>query len=357
MKAEFDRRNFIKGAAAAIGVAASGGARGECAKRDFATGTPGNPIWANLVHLGHNMWVADRPYDTVLRCEDAEWRAITDAMAAAGMNMIVIDLAEGVVYPSHPELAIKGSWSVEKLRAEIARLRAMGIEAIPKINFSACHDGWMGEYERMVSTRPYYEFCAEIIRDAAEIFDHPRFFHIGMDEEEPICQKKADIIITRQGDQWWHDLKFFASEVEKHGMRPWMWSDYAWNTGDEFYNRCPRSIIQSNWFYSKSFDMELLAKNKEQELRAKEAIQAHEYDQVECYLKLEKAGFDQIPCGGNWREDANFAETVKFCRANVAPERLKGFLVASWHATTSRWHEKNMKAVELVGEETRKWNA
>ena len=69
------------------------------------TVTADGPIWANLVHLGHNMWVADRPYDSKLRCEDSEWRAITDRMAAVGMNMIVIDLAEGIVYPSHPETA------------------------------------------------------------------------------------------------------------------------------------------------------------------------------------------------------------------------------------------------------------
>ncbi|MBR2839365.1 MAG: hypothetical protein IKE55_11310 [Kiritimatiellae bacterium] len=198
-------------------------------------------IWADLVHLGHNMWEAEGPYDAELRCDDREWRIITDRMAAVGMNMIVIDLAEGIVYPSHPELAIKGSWSVEKIRAEIARLKAAGIEAIPKINFSACHDGWLGEMERMVSTPAYYRLCADLIRDVAEIFDRPRFFHIGFDEEEAYCQRKFQIAISRQGHLWWHDLNFIAGEVEKNGMRPWMWSDYAWNTGDVFYRRRPKS--------------------------------------------------------------------------------------------------------------------
>ena len=341
---KMNRREFMMAAAAAMPML---GAKAETSK---------GPIWANLVHLGHNMWVADRPYDAKLRCEDAEWRAITDRMAAVGMNMIVIDLAEGIVYPSHPEMAIEGSWSVEKIRAEIARLKALGIEAIPKVNFSACHDGWMGKIERMVSTRKYYDFCSDIIRDVAEIFDHPRFFHIGMDEEEPICQKKADIIISRQGDLWWHDLNFFAKEVEKHGMRPWMWSDHAWNAGDEFYRRCPKSIVQSNWYYSASFDMAKLAKDKEDEIAAKKVLQMHELDQVECYLKLDKAGFDQIPCGGNWREDVNFGETVKFCRANLSSGRLLGFLVSSWRATTANFRDKNLKAVDLVGEEVAKWH-
>ena len=313
----------------------------------------GNVIWADLVHLGHNMWSAARPYDTVLRCEDAEWRLITDRMAAVGMNMIVIDLAEGIVYPSHPELAIKGSWSVEKIRTEIARLKAAGIEAIPKINFSAGHDGWLGEYSRMVATPKYYSLCSELIRDVAEIFDHPRFFHIGFYEEEPFCQKHDDLIISRQGDLWWHDLKFIAGEVEKNGMRPWMWSDFAWHSGDEFYRRCPKSIVQSNWYYSASFDMAKLAKDKEEEIRQKKTVQMHEYDQVDCYLKLDKAGFDQIPCGGNWREEVNFGETVKFCRANLAPARLLGFLVAPWRATVAKYRDKNLKGVDLAGEEIR----
>lgn len=314
----------------------------------------GATIWADLVHLGYNMWVGNGEYDKVLRCDDAEWRRITDRMAKVGMNMIVIDLAEGIVYPSHPELAIKGSWSEEKIRAEIARLKAMGIEAIPKVNFSACHDGWLGEYERMVSTREYYNLCADIIRDVAEIFDHPRFFHIGMDEEEPFCQQKADIVISRQGDLWWYDLNFFAKEVEKNSMRPWMWSDFAWNKGEEFYRRCPKSIVQSNWYYGKSFDMNALAKVKAEEIRLKKVVQMHEYDQIECYLKLDKAGFDQIPCGGNWREDANFGETVKFCRANLSSTRLLGFLVAPWRATTAEFRDKNLKGVDLAGDEIKK---
>ena len=36
--------------------------------------------------------------------------------------MIVVDLGEGLVYPSHPELSIKGSWTPEKLRTELDRL-------------------------------------------------------------------------------------------------------------------------------------------------------------------------------------------------------------------------------------------
>ena len=326
-------------------------------------------IWANLVHLGVDMWVDHSrlrdyplkltlqrggPSDT-LQCDSGEWRAITDRMAAKGLNMIVIDLAEGVKYPSHPELAVKGSWTPEELRAEIERLAKLGIEAVPKINFSASHDSWMKDYGRMLSSREYYEFCSDIIRDVADIFKGARFFHIGMDEEAALNQQLFDHCAVRQGELWWHDLRFVADQVARHGMRPWMWSDYAWNNSKEYYSRCPKDIIQSNWYYSASFDMDILRANRNRQIIAQEVVQMYEIDQVECYMKLDKAGFDQIPCGGNWREDVNLSETVKFCRANIAPERLLGFLVAPWRRIMPPFHDVNLHGVDLMGDEIAKW--
>ena len=29
----------------------------------------------------------------------------------------------------------------------------MGLEVIPKMNFSTCHDSWLKNYQRMVSTK------------------------------------------------------------------------------------------------------------------------------------------------------------------------------------------------------------
>ena len=61
---------------------------------------------------------------------------------------------------------------------------------------------------------------------------------------------------------------------------------------------------------------------------------------VELFLKLDKAGFDQVPCASNWcssdrrragvKNDECMGNLVKFCRANLSPDRLKGFLMAPW---------------------------
>ena len=296
-------------------------------------------IWAGLFHMGMNMW-RDYQAEDHLRFDEAVWRRLTGRMVEVGMNMVVIDLGEAIKYPSHPEIAVKGSWEIDRFRKELARLRAMGLEPIPKMNFSASHDVWLGEYHRMISTEPYYRVCSDLIRDVAEIFDHPRFLHLGFDEEFTELQGKYLYSVARQGDLWWHDLLWFVKETEKAGMRPWIWSDYPWHHHDEFYKRMPRSVLQSNFYYSASFDMETL---KAKTRTGRRVIM------VKTYEELDRAGFDQIPCGSNWECDTNFAGTVAYCRRICSPERLKGFLMTSWLQTLPENEKKNLEAVDQVG--------
>lgn len=117
--------------------------------------------WACLVHLSFNMWcdreTADWPgygiYKPYLRFDGTLWNDLVEEIARAGVNMVVLDLGDGVQYRSRPEIAVTGAWSREKLRQEIARLRDRGIEPIPKMNFSTAHDAWLREYSRCVSAR------------------------------------------------------------------------------------------------------------------------------------------------------------------------------------------------------------
>ena len=302
-----------------------------------------------FLQLGNNMWsdvpvkdwaltkkedLADVSSLDVLRFDEAVWRRLTDRMAQKGFNAVVMDLGEGCVYPSHPELAVKGSWSAERLQKELARLRGMGLEPIPKLNFSTSHDTWLKEYGRMVSTPEYYKVCADLIRDVCEIFGRPRLFHLGYDEETMGNQVKYAYAVIRQGELWWHDFNFFVQTVEKLGMRPWIWSDFMWRHRDEFLKRMPKSVMQSNWYYRQWFDFETIPKERKVHL--------------ESFLTLEKAGFDQIPCGSNWACEENIAGLVKFCRKNIAPERLKGFLMTTWGPTLPNHEAKLLRGIDLA---------
>jgi len=94
-------------------------------------------FWANLVHISFEMWWdrelppdAERKYyeaKPYLRVDDALWNDILAKMRAAGMNMIVLDLGNGVQYRSHPEIALKNAWSTGRLREELAKCRELGL--------------------------------------------------------------------------------------------------------------------------------------------------------------------------------------------------------------------------------------
>ena len=300
-------------------------------------------IWGFLIQLGHNMWretplVGDTPekdkehlyaHDRN-RTDVAMWNEITEYYARKGANLVLIDLGEGLAYPSHPELAVKGSWSPARMREEIARLKGLGLEPIPKLNFSACHDAWLKDYSRMVATPEYYRVCADLIRDVCEIFEKPRLFHLGWDEERMGAQRGSRYAVSRQGDLWWHDMLFTAGEVEKYGSRPWIWSDKIWLDRDEFYRKMPKSVMQCPWHYDRFWHF----------VRDNDEIRKRDWPEgvagALAFKEIGDGGFDMIPCGSNLSKKWNMAAAVRFCRKHVKRRQIKGFLMASWMFTYRR---------------------
>ena len=339
---ELTRKAFLAGAAA-------------CAAAPAFAKNP-DEIRSVLLHWGLNMWGESLPPDIKgplahgrlcndkVKFSDKAWNLLVDDMVAKKMNMVIIDLGEFPVYPSHPELALPGSRSPDWIRGEVRRLKKLGLEPIPKLNFSAAHDAWLGEYSRMLTTKPYYQVCRDVIKDTAEMFDHPRFLHIGYDEEKTHFQRGYQCV--RVDEVWWHDFLFFVKTVEANGMRPWMWSDYGWDHAD-FTEKCPKSVLQSNWNYSDldGFD---LSKYKPDARRLKI---------LKLFLDLDKAGFDQVPCGSNWKSDRykkegpavnnSIAGLVKFCRENISAARLKGFMMAPWANCLETSNRTNLEGIDL----------
>ena len=354
-----DRRHFIGTAAAGAAtlalrhVDAFGGETPKAGKSKIKSlrqtvQAPSGDIRALYIMIGHNMWCqwptepmgddleATRKFlpevkqpDFELRCKDEYWKQVTDYAAGKGVNMIVADLGEGVFYPSHPELAVPGTWSVDKMQQEIKRLNALGMEVIPKLNFSNNHNGWMKDFQHMVSSRPYYRMCKDVLTDIYEIFGHPRFIHLGFDEEDNYAlQKRFNYRMMRCGENWWQDFLYIVGTVENLGARAMMWSDYGWDHA-EFYTRCPKSVVQCPWYYDDNMDG-----------YDPEAIGNHAKEKVLCYYELGRNGFDVIGCGSNWvsnyrrgkgvNADEVMGEIIKLSRRAVPEKHLMGFLVAPW---------------------------
>lgn len=299
-------------------------------------------IWANLLHLSYNMWEdriaperEERGYRAYLRFDEKLWDELLQRMAQSGMNAVVIDLGDGVRYESHPEIAVKGAWTPKRLRRQLARVRRLGLEPIPKLNFSTCHDAWLGPYARCVSTDTYYGVCRDLIGEVIDLFDKPRLFHLGMDEETASHQRLCDYLVVRQFDLWWHDLYFYVKEVEKRGVRAWVWSDYVWRHPEAFFRKMPRTVVQSNWYYGRSFSRKL--------------------DYVKAYLDLDAKRYDQVPTGSNHSLAENFPKTVAFARKHVSPARLLGFLQTPWRPTLKAYRAHHIEAIEAVQQALAKW--
>jgi hypothetical protein len=263
--------------------------------------------------------------------KDLFWELV-DHAKACGINTVVLDLADGIVYESHPELAIEGSIEREELMEMIKRLRKLGLDIIPKLNFSTCHDVWLKDYSRMVSTKPYYDVCRDIINEVCDVFE-PEIIHLGMDEENYENQSKYDCAVVRQNDLWWHDLRFLVDVVESRGAKAMIWSDYARHRPDEFTKKCPKSVVQCPWYYFNKFEGDLTE---------------GERIRVEPFLRLADAGYTIIAGGSNEYFKENVSLLDEFCRKRLPQDCYTGIIQTTWVATTEKWRAPLFEAVELM---------
>ena len=297
-------------------------------------------IWSYLVHFGTRMW-GDFPAgdggkcidDTPLNFDENTWREVSESLAKTRCNMILVDVGEFMQYETHPELAIPGSWSKQRLADELARIKGMGFEVIPKLNFSAGHDKWLGVYSRMLSTPQYYQVCKDVIAEVAEVFGNPRLFHLGMDEEVWSIQSQLPICIIRNRELYWHDFFLLAKEVEAHGARPWIWADHVWHTPEKeknFLEHMTKDVLLSNWYYGDYTETGWFE------------------DIYRGYEVLTENGFDQVPAASNYRCDDNMVLTVERYGNKIAPENLKGFMMAPWAMTTEESKQQLINAGKLL---------
>ena len=295
-------------------------------KKDF--------IWASLLHLSDHLWDDEytlprgwylpQNYTENIKVDVDVWDETVKFLAECKFNTVLIDVADGIQYEMHPEISAPNAWSKDFLKKKLDEIRALGMTPIPKLNFSACHDTWLKKYRRMPSTPEYYAACADTIREVCEVFDSPKLFHIGFDEEYELLQRRYEMTTVRSQALWWHDFKLICSECERWGARPWVWSDAYWHNKETFVKNMSKSVLQSNWFYSNFNDY------TEEELQ-KMAI---EFRAIQAYEDLDALGYDQIPCCSAVYIQNNIHQTLAFGKEKISEEHLCGYMTAPWYLTT-----------------------
>lgn len=303
-------------------------------------------IWSTLVHVmtnwsfeegntigGNNpdkVWLS--PASSKMRFDYGLFRQYLKDMKESGVNAIIIDVGDALIYKSHPEIAVEGAFTYDEFKAELDYMNEMGFEVIPKLNFSTAHDVWMKEYARMVSTTPYYKVVEDLIDEVCQLFE-PRFFHLGLDEETYEHQKTYDYAVVRHHDLWWKDLQFYVNCVEKNGARAMMWSDYARNRPEEFVKKCPKSVVQCVWYYFNQYG---------EDIEEMYRIRIMPID------VLEKAGFDQLPTGSVEYEMDCLPKLVDYCTDHISPEHLLGFMQTTWAPVLPKWKDMLDKGNEAT---------
>ncbi len=285
-------------------------------------------IWAYLIHLSTHMWEDEsslvknwymKGYDENNNVDIPTWDKTIKFLADCKYNTVVIDVGDAIKYESHPEISAPDAWEKDFFKKKLEDIRALGMEPIPKLNFSTGHDTWMKKYRRMVSSPEYYTMCSDIIKEVCELFSYPKLFHIGFDEEVTSKQANYEIIMVRGASLWWHDLNFICRECEKHGARPWVWSDYYWDNKELFLKNMSKSILQSNWFYGPFASYPT----------------THGFNvKIEAYETLDKHGFEQVPTCSTWMTNCNPYQTLAFGKDRLNPELVKGYMTAPWMMTT-----------------------
>lgn len=329
-----DRRGFLK-RATALGMTV--------ALPKVLLGTPstkqmtqpqasGKKFWACLMHLSFNFAGQIKLYGglrTAFEPDMSVWDAAVERMAKNHVNMLFINLDDSVAWHCHPEISLKNAWTHEQLRAQLTRMRKLGIEPVPMFNFSTTHDAWLGKYSKMVSSAKYYAVCSDLIAEAISLFDAPRFIHFGMDEER-IDYQLSDYIVIRQQETWWADLYFYIGEALKRGVRPCVWADYVWHHPDDFFKMMPKSVVQCNWWYAEKFTISDVA--------------------IRSYLDLVREGYDVMGTGSFDQENPkSIGNTVKFCAEHIDGCHLLGFIQTFWKPTIEAYRASILEGIDLMG--------
>ncbi len=264
-------------------------------------------------------------YFTKLNTDKAAWTEIAKAAVEFGYNSVLIELADGVKYKSHPELAIEGAWEVEELKEELQKLRDMGLTVYPKLNFSTAHDAWLGLYSRMVSTDEYYALARDLIREVIDIFDKPEMFHFGLEDEGHHAQVRYDYVCFRQHDLYWHDYKFFLDCIREHGVRPWVAVDPYIVNEEKFLQLTDKDVVVSPLYEGVFYVITTPVVPNPQTTEGKK---------LESFTKLQDLGYEVIPAYSDKNTRSSAAKFVTYINNVIKHDKVKAILAAPQLSTT-----------------------
>ena len=325
-------------------------------------------MWATYVTMTKNFY---GDYKDPFPLEQEAWDEILVHLSKKGYNTIVLDICDSMIWKSHPEISVEGAWSHEKMKAEVKKANDLGLTVIPKINFSAHHDCWLGEYSRMLCTPIYYGVCRDLIKEICEVFDTPEYVHIGRDEESYVMAQSSEFVCYRQHALLWHDLRFFIDCVKENGSKAWIWADFLMNHPEEFRKHIkPDEVLLSPWQYYAMYEENFrpitysekdynwytsgVYKNSGFKFIEEEPICANYRKEV---IPALKDGYSLVPTTSYFFKcDHNHEDTIRWFSEVESMDNLVGFMDAPWKQTTMACLPEFKESVDLLMEARKKLN-
>ena len=283
------------------------------------------------------------PYSPRITKDIGTFEKVCDEAAKSGFNKLLIFTGDALVYDSHPEIALPGAWTKDELKYQIDRIRSLGMEPIPMLDFSAAHDVWMGEYSKMVSTPEYYRVQADLIAELCELFGQPSLFWLGMSGETAEVQRLFGLSVIRDPLLMAHDIAYLISECRKHGARPWLCGDLALTDKELFLRTVDRDVLISG-FYVSYISMRRLK------------LGTFKVPDLEIFSALEPYGYSFTPALSAYRLRDFVPSLIPLLKERVDRGSVKGFVRLTFFVPNKTDEHKLYYEAQINPEDLRLWD-
>ncbi len=192
-----------------------------------------DPAWVKLKHL-------EKRFSLPLAL------SLVDEIARAGLNTVIIDVEDAVLYKSHPELRRAYSAPMSDYRRLVTHALKKGLTVVPKLNFAKgtdVHNAWMSPYDEFPDTPAYFDRAMMLVDELIKGLDIGAI-HIGMDEDD------------RGNREFLHTIKELHRRLAERKLRTIMWADvgHMWAPVRHAKFKAvlpsiPRDVVMIPWNY------------------------------------------------------------------------------------------------------------
>jgi hypothetical protein len=279
------------------------------------------PVRAFLIHMSHYdpLWYSrkaqEQPFNLKIGLE------VVDALAAVGMNMLAIDLDDGVEFKSHPELKRHYTVPMSHLEELVGHARSIGLEIVPKLNFSKGsqrHNDWFSPHHELPDNDEYYRLAFEVIDEVIDVCKPERYFFIGMDED-----------MQRSDAQYISVIKRLHSELTQRKLKTIMWNDSVHLSGAMI--QCVRKTLAAE---------DAIARDVVQVVWDYGPTRRYALDRIQ---DMRKKGFE------TWIAPGTNPEHVRAWRQTVAAKDCAGLMMTMWQSVCDKTREAMLERIRTLG--------